>query len=99
MQKLLLFFLLVGSAMFAQTPQGICKVTKTSPDKSPKAKITFKFVNPAGKPATSNVGMKINDGNYIEPQIDKKTGTHVLTVDPGTYNFKFYVQFWNDIIS
>jgi hypothetical protein len=98
MQKLLFFFLFIGSTMFAQIPKGYCKPTKVSPDKTSQSKITFKFVNPQGKPATSHVAFKINGDKIVQPEIDK-AGIYEMTLEPGTYSFNFFVKFWYDIDS
>ena len=95
MQKLLFLFLFISTSLFSQ--RGTCKVTKTSPDA--KTKITFRFVSPSGKPATSHLAFKMNGDSIIQPKIDKKTGLYVMTLQPGTYNFNFYVKFWYDVDS
>src|ERR1041385_6173381 len=96
MQKLLLFFLFSGSVLLSQT-HGSCKLTKTTPDT--KTKITFRFVSPGGKPATSHLAFKMNGDTIIQPKIDKKTGIYTMVLAPGTYNFTFYVKFWYDVDS
>lgn len=96
MKKLLFLFLIISSVAFSQT-HGSCKVTKTSPDA--KTKITFRFVSPSGKPATSHLAFKMNGDSIIQPKIDKKTGLYTMTLQPGTYNFNFYVKFWYDVDS
>ena len=96
MQKLLLFFLFISGITFSQT-HGSCKVTKTTPDT--KTKITFRFLTPLGKPASSHLAFKMNGDTIIQPKIDKKTGIYVMTLQPGTYNFNFYVKFWYDVDS
>ena len=96
MQKLIFLFLFISGIAFSQK-HGTCKVTKTSPDT--KTKITFRFVGPMGKPATSHLAFKMNGDSIIQPKIDKKTGIYVMTLNPGTYNFNFYVKFWYDVDS
>lgn len=98
MQKIFLIFLFISAAMLSQT-HGTFKVTKTSPEPNGKTKITFRFVSPGGKPATSHLAFKMNGDTIIQPKIDKKTGLYVMTVAPGTYNFNFYVKFWYDVDS
>jgi len=95
MKKLLFLFLFISGIAFSQ--HGTCKVTKTSPDA--KTKITFRFVSPSGKPASSHLAFKMNGDSVIQPKIDKKTGIYVMTLNPGTYNFNFYVKFWYDVDS
>lgn len=98
MQKLfLLIFLFFGSVLFSQST-GYCKITKTSPDKGPQAKLTIKFVNPQGKPATSHLAFKINNDKVVQPTPDK-AGIYEMSLDPGTYTFKFFVKFWHDVDS
>ena len=96
MQKLLFLFLFISGIAFSQS-HGTCKVTKTAADA--KTKITFRFVGPSGKPATSHLAFKMNGDSIIQPKIDKKTGIYVMTLAPGTYNFNFYVKFWYDVNS
>ena len=98
MQKLLLFFLLVSGTVFSQTSKGFCKITKVSPETGSKSKITFKFINPQGKPATSRVAFKINNDSIVQPEIDK-SGNYEMEVKPGTYTFNFFVKFWQDVDS
>lgn len=98
MQKLLLFFLLVSGTVFSQTSKGFCKITKVSPETGSKSKITFKFINPQGKPATSRVAFKINNDSIVQPEIDK-SGNYEMVVKPGTYTFNFFVKFWQDVDS
>jgi hypothetical protein len=95
MQKLFFLFLFIGGSLFSQ--RGTCKVTKRSPDT--KTKITFRFVSPSGKPASSHLAFKMNGDTIIQPKIDKKTGLYVMTLQPGKYNFNFYVKFWYDVNS
>lgn len=96
MQKLFFLFLFISGVTFSQS-HGTCKVTKTSPDA--KTKITFRFVSPSGKPATSHLAFKMNGDTIIQPKIDKKTGLYTMILTPGTYNFNFYVKFWYDVDS
>ena len=96
MQKLFFLFLFISGITFSQT-HGTCKVTKTTPDA--KTKITFRFVSPSGKPATSHLAFKMNGDTIIQPKIDKKTGLYVMTLQPGTHSFNFYVKFWYDVDS
>lgn len=96
MQKLVFIFLFISGVVMSQT-HGTCKVTKTTPDA--KTKITFRFLTPLGKPATSHLAFKMNGDTIIQPKIDKKTGLYVMTLQPGTYNFNFYVKFWYDVDS
>ena len=62
MQKLFFFFLFISGIAFSQT-HGTCKITKTTPDT--KTKITFRFVSPSGKPATSHLAFKMNGDNQL----------------------------------
>ena len=98
MQKLLLFFLFISGVLLSQT-HGTCKITKTTAETSGKTKITFRFISPSGKPATSHLAFKMNGDSIIQPKIDKKTGLYVMILRPGTYNFNFYVKFWHDVDS
>lgn len=98
MKKFLFLFLFVTSLSFSQS-HGSCKVTKTSPEPSGKTKITFRFVSPNGKPATSHLAFKMDGDTIIQPKIDKKTGLYVMNVEPGTHSFNFYVKFWYDVDS
>jgi hypothetical protein len=106
MQKSL--FILFGSVLFfiapAQTKSaadknGVCKVKKVSADVSNKSKITFRFVGPTGKPAASRLTFRVDD-TMIDPEtIDKKTGVYVMTVEPGSHKFTFFVPYWKDVNS
>ena len=96
MQKLVFIFLFISGVVMSQT-HGTCKVTKSTADA--KTKITFRFVSPSGKPATSHLAFKMNGDTIIQPKIDKKTGLYTMTLVPGTYNFNFYVKFWYDVDS
>lgn len=99
MQKLIFFFFLLSGTVFAQSSKGFCKITKVSPDPVAKSKITFKFVNPQGKPATSRVAFKIlNNDSIVQPEIDK-FGNYEMVLKPGTYSFNFFVKFWQDVDS
>lgn len=100
MQKLLFFLLLATDTLFSQTqnPNGFCRTTKVTADAGSKSKITFRFVNPQGKPATSRVAFKINNDSIIQPEIDK-TGTFEMKLEPGTYAFNFFVKYWHDVDS
>lgn len=98
MQKLILLFLFVSGIAFSQT-HGTCKITKTSPESSGKTKITFRFLGPTGKPATSHLAFKMDGDTIIQPKIDKKTGLYVMNVQPGSHTFNFYVKFWYDVDS
>ena len=97
MQKLLFFFLFCSGSMLAQ--HGTCKITKSSPETTGKTKITFRFIGPSGKPATSHLAFKMDGDTIIQPKIDKKTGLYVMNIAPGTHNFNFYVKFWYDVDS
>lgn len=97
MQKFVFFFLFCSSIMLGQ--RGTCKITKTSPESSGKTKITFRFIGPSGKPATSHLAFKMDGDTIIQPKIDKKTGLYVMNIAPGTHNFNFYVKFWYDVDS
>lgn len=96
MKKLFLLFLFISGITFSQT-HGTCKVTKTMADT--KTKITFRFVSPSGKPATSHLAFKMDGDTIIQPKIDKKTGLFVMPVEPGSHTFNFYVKFWYDVDS
>jgi hypothetical protein len=98
MQKLILFVFICFCAITSSAQAGFCKITKASPDKCSKAKITFKFLNPQGKPATSHLTFKVNGDEIIQPEIDK-TGTYEMEVEPGTYLYNFYVKYWHDVNS
>ena len=104
MQKLLLILLFSALYFFSFAQQsadknGVCKVKKVSPYTGDKSKITFRFVGPTGKPAASRLTFKM-DETMVDPQnIDKKTGLYVMTVDPGTHQFIFYVPYWKDVNS
>lgn len=98
MHKIVLIFFLISAALLAQAQTGFCKITKVSPDHCQKSKLTLKFVNPQGKPATSHVAFKMNNDTVIQPKIDK-TGTYEMTLEPGTYNFNFFVKYWHDVNS
>jgi hypothetical protein len=103
MQKLLFVFLFTALCFFTQAQKagdknGVCKVMKTKADTDPKAKITFRFVGPTGKPASSRVTFKVDD-QMVDPQIDKKTGIYVMSVEPGTHSFVFFVPYWKDVVS
>lgn len=98
MQKLILFLFLFFGTLFSNGQTGFCKITKAVPDKCSDAKITFKFLNPQGKPATSHLTFKVNGDEIIQPEIDK-TGTYEMEVEPGTYNYNFYVKYWHDVNS
>lgn len=94
----LYFFCLLCGCMVAQNTKGFCKVTKVTAEAFSQSKITFKFINPQGKPATSRVAFKMNNDTVISPVIDK-TGTFVMALNPGTYYFTFFVKFWYDVES
>lgn len=98
MQKFFLVFLFFGTTLLAQIPKGYCKPTKVVADPTSKSKLTIKFINPQGKPATSRVAFKINGDSLVQPDIDK-TGTYVMKLNPGTYTFNFFVKFWYDVES
>lgn len=98
MYKFFLLFVLSSAVTLSQIPKGFCKVTKVSAEAVSKSKITFKFINPQGKPATSRVAFKMNNDTTITPKIDK-TGMYSMTLDPGTYNFVFFVKYWYDVES
>ncbi len=98
MKKFIFIFLFISGALLGQT-HGTCKITKVTPDAGGKTKITFRFVGPAGKPATSHLAFKMNGDTIIQPKIDKKTGLYTMVVQPGTYTFNFYVKFWYDVDS
>lgn len=106
MQKLVLillgfglYFVAPAQSKTAADKNGVCKVKKVSPDASQKSKITFRFVGPTGKPAASRLTFKM-DETMVDPQtIDKKTGIYVMTVEPGTHKFNFYVPYWKDVNS
>lgn len=98
MQKFFFFFLFVSGLTFSQN-HGSCKITKTSPESSGKTKITFRFIGPGGKPATSHLAFKMDGDTIIQPKIDKKTGLFVMNIEPGTHKFNFYVKFWYDVDS
>ena len=98
MQKILFFFLVLSSTVFSQVNKGSCKVAKAVPDPSPRSKVTFKFISPIGKPVTSHLTFRINNDSLVQPKIDK-TGTYIMTIDPGVYSFSFYVQYWAEVFS
>jgi hypothetical protein len=98
MKKIILFFLLISGALISQPSGGSCKITKVSPDPGGKCKITFKFIGPGGKPAISRIAIKLSKDSIIQPKIDSK-GIFVLTRVPGTYNFSFFVKYWQDVVS
>lgn len=98
MKTLLSLFLFISGFAFSQS-HGSCKVTKTTPETSGKTKITFRFISPSGKPATSHLAFKMDGDTIIQPKIDKKTGLYVMNAEPGTHNFNFYVKFWYDVDS
>src|SRR5574343_248995 len=98
MYKFFLLFVLSSVVALSQIPKGFCKVTKVSTETISKSKITFKFVNPQGKPATSRVAFKMNNDTTITPKIDK-AGIYSMTLDPGTYSFVFFVKYWYDVES
>lgn len=98
MKKLLIVFLFISGTAFAQS-HGSCKVTKTTPNQAGKTNITFRFIGPAGKPATSHLAFKMDGDTIIQPKIDKKSGLYVMNVEPGTHTFNFYVKYWYDVDS
>ncbi|HRD39494.1 MAG TPA: hypothetical protein PLC65_12745 [Bacteroidia bacterium] len=98
MQKFFLIFLFFGTTLLAQIPKGYCKPMKVEADPSSKSKLTIKFINPQGKPATSHVAFRINGDSLVQPEIDK-TGTYVMKLNPGTYTFNFFVKYWYDVNS
>lgn len=98
MKKLFFLFLIFSSTLFSQVNKGSCKVGKATPDPSQKPKVTFKFISPIGKPVTSHLTFRINNDSLVQPKIDK-TGTYVMTIDPGVYSFSFYVQYWAEVFS
>ncbi len=98
MQKLLIILLFLGSSIVAQIPKGYCKPTKVEADPTSKAKLTIKFINPQGKPATSHVAFKVNGDSLVQPEIDSK-GIYVMKLTPGTYSFNFFVKYWHDVNS
>ena len=97
--KNIFFILLFMCGILAAQTHGTCKITKVTPEAGGKTKITFRFVGPGGKPASSHLAFKMNGDTIIQPKIDKKTGLYTMAVQPGTYTFNFYVKFWHDVDS
>jgi hypothetical protein len=100
MQKISLFIITVFFAVNLQAQncaKGCAKVTKVSPTtikglKPNRALLEFKFVGPAGRPATKWIKIVL-DNDTISPQVDI-TGTTKLTSKPGPHKLKFKAPYW-----